>query len=76
MNKITADTLVPLSLLVALTGGIAWLSNMAVKSSIVYAKVDKMEEAAQHDLENNNRFQKEVLERLGRIEQALNIGRK
>lgn len=75
MDKITPETLVPLSLMGVLIGGIFWLSSMSIKSSIVYAKVDKLEEANSKQSEDNAKFQREVIERLARIEEALRMGK-
>jgi translation elongation factor EF-Ts len=48
---------------------------MSIKSSIVYAKVDKLEEVHSRELEESTKFQREVIERLARIEEALRMRR-
>lgn len=63
MTKITHNTLIPLSLVLTLVGGVFWLSSM-------YTTVS----AAQQDFAEARRYLQQIDQRLSRIEGALSRG--
>jgi hypothetical protein len=64
VSKITESTLIPLSLVVTFLGGIAWLT-------VLYSKV----EASEIKLGRLDVFERQVIERLARIEEKLDTVR-
>lgn len=60
MTKITQNTLIPLSLVITLLGGVFWLSSM-------YTTVV----AAQQDFSEAKRYLQQIDQRLSRIEGAM-----
>jgi hypothetical protein len=45
MSKITENTLVPISLVIMLVGGIVWLSDIHAKAAYAESKLTKLEQA-------------------------------
>lgn len=45
MNKITEHTLIPISLLIVIIGGIVWLTNIHAKANYANQKLEKLEQA-------------------------------
>jgi hypothetical protein len=64
MRKIAEDTLLPISLVITLAGGVFWLSSM-------YSKVEAHEVGLTSLKASQTAFQQEVIDRLARIETAL-----
>lgn len=73
MSKITSSTVIPISLAASICGGVIWFTSM-------YQKVDAHEsglESVTHEIKEikktQNEFEKEVIERLTRIETKLSV---
>lgn len=66
-KKITENTLIPISAVVILAGGIFWLSSLYVKSDVLAQRMSSIEE----NIKESEVFQREVIERLARIEEAI-----
>ena len=67
MKAITEATLMPISLVLVLIGGVSWLSTLHAKTESVGFKVEKVEVMQ----DEYNRNLKEILVKLSRIEGRL-----
>lgn len=72
MGKITESTLIPLSLVILLGGGIAWAATLNAKASSNERALDEIK-AMQFQYNQN---MEEVGERLARIEGAMGLAEK
>ena len=63
-NKVSENTLIPISLVLTIIGGVFWLTSM-------YSKVEAHEATLLHIHDAQQKFQEEVIDRLARIETKL-----
>ena len=71
MSKITENTLLPLSLVSILIGGIFWLSTMYSKVEAHEDNLNKIQNQQTAFIASDNNFKEEVIDRLARIETKL-----
>lgn len=71
MDKITEKTLVPISLIIALCGGIIWLSAIWFKGESTASEFYEFKNEYKHNQSEDLKLSREILERLARIEEAI-----
>lgn len=68
MSKLTENTLIPLSLVITIIGGVVWLSVMYQRVEAHQEKLGHIEQQQDHIVEKQKLFESEVIDRLARIE--------
>ena len=59
------------SLIAMAVSGIVWATTASVKADTTSSRIDKLEASSQKSVDEERQFEREVIERLARIEQAL-----
>lgn len=59
------------SMVAMAVSGIVWATTASVKADNTSSRIDKIEAYSQKKVDEENKFEREVIERLARIEQAL-----
>lgn len=70
-NKLTEETLIPLSFLTAVIGFVFWLTSIHLKADNATASIREIQAEIDVKKDKDSLFEREVLERLARIEEAL-----
>jgi len=68
MSKITEATLIPISLVVAIIGGVVWLSVMYQRVEAHQEKLQVIDKKQDGIVEKQKLFEHEIIDRLARIE--------
>ncbi len=75
MDRITEKTLVPISLMIAISGGIIWLSAMWFRGESTASEVNQFKSEYKLNQKEQSDLAREILQRLSRIEEAVKKGR-
>lgn len=68
---ISEKTPVTISLIISLIAGLSWLFALSAKTEAMAVRVQVVEAASMDKVKEDAKFQREVIERLARIEVAL-----
>jgi hypothetical protein len=73
--KITESTTVSVTLVIAIVGGVTWLSTIYATELEHGKKIQRVEEKLEKRDDDDSSFRKEVIDRLARIEERLSHGK-
>lgn len=71
MNKVTEKTLVPISLVTTIVGGVVWLTTLWYKTEANAAEIAQIKQTSTEIVKTLNENHLVIVDRLGRIETEL-----
>lgn len=73
--KLSENTLIPVSFIAVIAGGIFWLSSLWFQTQSNAQAISSIEDKTAKSQDRDQSFREEVLERLTRIEQSIKARR-
>ena len=71
MSKISENTVVPISLILSLVGGIFWLSTLYVKQESEAKEIIDLKASVSETNTKTEKYMLDIVQRLSRIEEAV-----